>query len=54
MILARLIRLLGAEEYALVRTTWMTKIFVTGDVISFLAQGAGKFDPRRTGRYLLY
>ncbi|KAG7285716.1 hypothetical protein NEMBOFW57_008010 [Staphylotrichum longicolle] len=41
MILARLIRLLGAEEYALVRTTWMTKIFVTGDVISFLAQGAG-------------
>ena len=42
MILARLIRLLEAEEYALVRTTWMTKIFVTGDVLSFLAQGAGK------------
>jgi hypothetical protein len=42
MILARLIRLLGAEEYALIRTTWMTKIFVTGDVISFLAQGAGE------------
>ncbi|KAK4244827.1 RTA1 like protein [Corynascus novoguineensis] len=41
MILARLIRLLEAEEYALVRTTWMTKIFVTGDVLSFLAQGAG-------------
>ncbi|KAK3901581.1 RTA1 like protein-domain-containing protein [Staphylotrichum tortipilum] len=41
MILARLIRLLGAEKYALIRTTWMTKIFVTGDVISFMAQGAG-------------
>ncbi|KAL2182241.1 RTA1-domain-containing protein [Thermothelomyces heterothallicus CBS 203.75] len=41
MILARLIRLLGAEEYALVRTRWMTKIFVAGDVLSFLAQGAG-------------
>lgn len=43
MILARLIRLLGAEKYALIRTTWMTKIFVTGDVISFMAQGAGEF-----------
>ncbi len=42
MILGRMIRLLGAEEYALIRTNWMTKIFVTGDVISFLAQGAGK------------
>ncbi|KAH6843402.1 RTA1 like protein-domain-containing protein [Chaetomium sp. MPI-CAGE-AT-0009] len=41
MILGRLIRLLGAEEYALIRTKWMTKIFVTGDVLSFLAQGAG-------------
>lgn len=47
MILGRLIRLLGAEHYALVRTNWMTKIFVTGDVISFLAQGAGK-PPLRT------
>ncbi|KAK4236568.1 hypothetical protein C8A03DRAFT_35507 [Achaetomium macrosporum] len=41
MILARLIRYLGAEDYALVRTNWMTKIFVTGDVLSFLGQSAG-------------
>ena len=41
MILGRLIRLLGAEEYALIRTKWMTKVFVTGDVISFFAQGGG-------------
>ncbi|KAK4148528.1 RTA1 like protein-domain-containing protein [Chaetomidium leptoderma] len=41
MILGRLIRVLGADEYALIRTNWMTKIFVAGDVISFLAQGAG-------------
>lgn len=54
MILARLIRLLGAEAYALVRTTWMTKIFVTGDVISFLAQGAGKFNPEMNRTVLLY
>jgi hypothetical protein len=42
MILGRLIRMLGAEEYALIRTNWMTKVFVTGDVLSFFAQGAGK------------
>ncbi|KAL2130770.1 hypothetical protein VTI74DRAFT_5969 [Chaetomium olivicolor] len=41
MVLGRLIRLLGAEEYAIVRTNWMTKIFVTGDVLSFLMQSAG-------------
>jgi len=41
MILGRLIRMLDAEQYALIRTKWMTKVFVTGDVISFLAQGAG-------------
>jgi hypothetical protein len=45
MILARLIRQLGAEEYALIRTKWMTKVFVTGDVISFFAQGGGKPTP---------
>lgn len=42
MVLGRLIRLLDAHEYALIRTTWMTKIFVTGDVLSFLLQGGGK------------
>ncbi|KAK4097697.1 RTA1-domain-containing protein [Parathielavia hyrcaniae] len=41
MILARLIRLLGAEKYALIRPNWMTKVFVTGDVLSFFAQGGG-------------
>jgi uncharacterized membrane protein len=46
MILARLIRYLGAEDYALVRTNWMTKIFVAGDVLSFLAQSAGKSSHR--------
>jgi hypothetical protein len=41
MILGRLILLTGGERYALVRRTWLTKIFVGGDVISFLMQGAG-------------
>lgn len=41
MVLGRLIRLLDAHEYSVVRTNWLTKIFVTGDVLSFLAQSAG-------------
>lgn len=42
MILGRLIRLLDAEQYALIRSKWLTKFFVMGDVLSFLSQGAGK------------
>ena len=41
MILGRLILLTGGERYSLVRRTWLTKIFVGGDVISFMMQGAG-------------
>lgn len=41
MILGRIILLTDAEKYALVRRTWLTKIFVGGDVLSFLSQGAG-------------
>ncbi|KAF2632177.1 RTA1 like protein [Macroventuria anomochaeta] len=41
MILGRLVLLTGGERYSLVRRTWLTKIFVGGDVISFMMQGAG-------------
>ncbi|KAL2831641.1 RTA1 like protein-domain-containing protein [Aspergillus pseudoustus] len=42
MVLGRLIVFLSAEHHSLVRVTWMTKIFVAGDVVSFLMQcGAG-------------
>ncbi|KAK0615341.1 RTA1 like protein-domain-containing protein [Bombardia bombarda] len=41
MVLGRLIRLLDAHEYSVVRTSWLTKIFVLGDVLSFLAQSGG-------------
>ncbi|KAK3693198.1 RTA1 like protein-domain-containing protein [Podospora appendiculata] len=41
MVLARLIRLLDAHQYSLVRTSWLTTIFVSGDVLSFITQGAG-------------
>lgn len=43
MVLGRLIRLLGADSHSLIRPKWLTKVFVLGDVLSFLAQGGGKF-----------
>ncbi|KAL4969919.1 RTA1 domain-containing protein [Aspergillus stella-maris] len=41
MVLGRLVVHLDAEHLSVVRVNWMTKIFVTGDVVSFLAQCAG-------------
>lgn len=41
MVLGRLIRLLDADNYSLIRPQWLTKVFVLGDVISFLAQSGG-------------
>lgn len=41
MILGRIILLTDGEKYALVRRTWLTKIFVGGDILAFLAQSAG-------------
>ena len=42
MILSRLIGLLEAESYSLIRRKWLTRFFVTGDVVSFFAQAIGK------------
>ncbi|EFW17415.1 hypothetical protein D8B26_000145 [Coccidioides posadasii str. Silveira] len=41
MLLGRLIAALHADHFAIVRRTWMTKIFVTGDILSFVVQGMG-------------
>ncbi|KAG5655304.1 hypothetical protein KAF25_010456 [Fusarium avenaceum] len=41
MILGRLIVLLDAGHLSLIRTKWLTKVFVLGDVLSFLAQSGG-------------
>jgi hypothetical protein len=46
IILGRIILLVDGERYSLVRRKWLTKMFVAGDVLSFLLQGAGK-PPRR-------
>lgn len=41
MILGRIILLTDGEKFSVVRRTWLTKIFVGGDVLCFLMQGAG-------------
>ncbi|CAI7625569.1 unnamed protein product [Penicillium glandicola] len=39
MTLGRVIRSVHAEKHSLVRINWLTKIFVMGDIVSFLVQG---------------
>ncbi|KAJ5312973.1 hypothetical protein N7508_003803 [Penicillium antarcticum] len=41
MELGRIVRMVQGEKLALVRVSWMTKIFVAGDVFSFLMQASG-------------
>ncbi|KAJ5096325.1 RTA-like protein [Penicillium alfredii] len=41
MELGRIIVLVQGEKFALVRVNWTTKIFVAGDVLSFLMQASG-------------
>ncbi|KAH7198468.1 RTA1 like protein-domain-containing protein [Fusarium flagelliforme] len=41
MVLGRLIKLLDADNLSIIGPRWLTKVFVTGDVLSFLAQSAG-------------
>jgi len=45
MVLGRIIVLTDGEAHSPIRAKWLTKVFVTGDVISFLAQSAGKILP---------
>ncbi|KAL4902772.1 hypothetical protein BDW74DRAFT_180471 [Aspergillus multicolor] len=41
MFLGRLIRASGHPDLSLIRITWLTKIFVAGDIFCFLIQAAG-------------
>ncbi|KAJ9353633.1 RTA1 like protein-domain-containing protein [Paecilomyces variotii] len=41
MELGRIIVLVGGERHSLIRVSWLTKIFVSGDVLSFLMQASG-------------
>ncbi|KAL5598724.1 uncharacterized protein BROUX77_006558 [Berkeleyomyces rouxiae] len=50
MILGRLITLLEAEAYSLVRSAWLTKFFLLGDIISIALQfiGGGQLSNAKT------
>ncbi|OQD91871.1 hypothetical protein PENSOL_c047G07669 [Penicillium solitum] len=39
MVLGRIIRCLHTKSHSLIRINWPTKVFVSGDVLSFLIQG---------------
>jgi hypothetical protein len=41
MELGRIVLMVKGEKLVLVRVSWMTKIFVAGDVLSFLMQASG-------------
>ncbi|KAL4812459.1 RTA1 like protein [Aspergillus spinulosporus] len=41
MILARIIIFVKAQHHSLVPVNWLTKVFVSGDILSFVLQGAG-------------
>lgn len=41
MILGRIIRLTDGESHSMLRSRWLTKIFVTGDVFSFMVLSGG-------------
>jgi len=41
MTLGRIILLVDGEKYALINRRWLTRIFVIGDVVSFLTQASG-------------
>lgn len=43
MVFGRIIRLTGGERHSMIRPSWLTKIFVVGDVLSFFVQSGGKF-----------
>lgn len=42
MVLGRIIALTEGECHSLIRQKWLTKIFVMGDVVSFIVQAAGE------------
>ncbi|KAF7171505.1 hypothetical protein CNMCM5623_003833 [Aspergillus felis] len=60
MFLGRIILVLQAESHALMKKKWLTKVFVTGDVLSFFLQGAGggiqssgSLESMKTGEHII-
>ena len=46
MELSRIIILADGEEHALIKKKWLTKLFVCGDVVSFLLQMGGEYSAK--------
>jgi hypothetical protein len=46
MTLGRIILLVDGEVHSIISKKWLTKLFVAGDVLSFMMQGSGSFSPR--------
>ena len=44
MTLGRIIFKVGAEPYSLIKPRWLTRIFVTSDVICFIVQLGGTYE----------
>lgn len=44
MLLGRLICFLEAQHHSMIRTQWLTKLFLMGDILSIIAQGGGSWD----------
>lgn len=42
MLLGRIMVLVDGESKSIIRRSWLTKIFVCGDVLSLLLQAAGQ------------
>ena len=43
MVLGRIILLTDGESHSVIKKKWLTKLFVTGDVVSFFTQVAGTY-----------
>ncbi|OAA75984.1 RTA1 like protein [Akanthomyces lecanii RCEF 1005] len=41
MTLGRVIRAVDGDQFSMIRSKWITAIFVTGDIVSFMIQGGG-------------
>ena len=49
MTLGRIILIRDAEQYSIIKKKWLTKVFVCGDILSFLMQSGGNKYPGSGG-----
>lgn len=47
MELGRIVLMVDGERSLFIRRTWLTKLFVAGDVLSFLMQSSGEYSERK-------